>query len=137
MSKTHHTGGQPSQRMLRVAELIRQSLSEMLGRGQVDDAVLQSHPVTVISVRMSPDLKLASVVVMPLGGKDVEPVLAALVRHRKFLRGEVARRIAMRFSPDLRFLADKGFAMGAEIDALLASPKVMRDLATSRQDDKA
>ena len=107
MSKSQHSGGQASQRMLRVAELIRHAMSELLGRGMIDDPVLQSHPVTVIAVSMSPDLKLATVVVMPLGGKDTDLVMAALQRHRKFLRGEVTRRIEMRFSPELRFIADK------------------------------
>ena len=114
--------------MLRVAELIRHAVSETLSRGGINDPVLETHVITVPGVRMSPDLKLATISVMPLGGKDLQPVLAALERNRKFLRGEVARKINMKFAPDLRFVADKGFEMGAEIDAILRSPKVMRDL---------
>jgi ribosome-binding factor A len=128
MSRSHHKGGEASQRMLRVAELIRHAVAEMLSRGVVEDDVLTRHVVTVPGVKMSPDLKLATVYVMPLGGKDVEPVLKALERHKKFIRGEVAHRIAMKFAPELRFRRDESFEEGAKIDALLSSPKVQRDL---------
>ena len=131
MSKTHHSGGQPSQRMLRVAELVRHAMSELLARGEINDPVLEGHVITVPDVRMSPDLKIATVFVMPLGGKDLEPVLAALDRNRKFLRGEVAHRVNLKFAPDLRFKADKGFEIGAQIDAILRSPKVQQDIARS------
>ena len=136
MSKTHHSGGQPSQRMLRVAELIRHAMSELLARGEINDPVLEGHVITVPDVRMSPDLKIATVFVMPLGGKDLEPVLAALDRNRKFLRGEVAHRVNLKFAPDLRFKADKGFEMGAQIDAILRSPKVQQDIARSDEPDE-
>ena len=79
---------------------------------------------------MSPDLKLATVYVMPLGGGDVPDTLAALDRHRKFLRGEIARRINLKFAPEIRFKADPSFDYGGKIDALLASPQVRRDLET-------
>lgn len=128
MSRSHHKGGEPSQRMLRVAELIRHAAAELLTRGAVEDPVLANHVVTVPSVKMSPDLKLATIYVMPLGGKDVAPVVAALERHRKFMRGEIAHMINMKFAPDIRFRIDESFENAAKIDALLARPEVRRDV---------
>ncbi len=128
MSRSHHKGGEPSQRMLRVAELIRHAAAELLTRGAIDDPVLASHVVTVPSVKMSPDLKLATIYVMPLGGKDVAPVVAALERHRKFMRGEIAHMINMKFAPEIRFRIDESFENAAKIDALLARPEVRRDV---------
>ena len=128
MSRTHQQGGEPSQRMLRVAELIRHALSDLLSRGTIQDPVLEGHVITVPVVRMSPDLKLATAFVMPLGGRDMAPVIEALDRHRKALRTEVAHRIDMKFAPDLRFKADQSFDYGAKIDAILDSPKVKQDL---------
>ena len=136
MSKPQPSGAGPSQRMLRVAELIRHSLAEILARGGVDDPVLAGHVITVPDVRMSPDLKLATVSIMPLGGKDVPEVIAALERHRKFLRGEVAHRINLKYAPELRFKADRGFEAGARIDAILASPKVRADIAPAGEPDE-
>ncbi len=135
MSRTHQQGGEPSQRMLRVGELIRHALSDLLSRGSVNDPVLDGHVITVPAVRMSPDLKLATAFVMPLGGRDVAPVLEALDRHRKELRTEVAHRISMKFAPDLRFKADQSFDYGAKIDAILDRPEVKRDLVRSGEDD--
>ncbi len=129
MSRTHQQGGEPSQRMLRVAELIRHAISDLLSRGSIVDPVLDGHVITVPVVRMSPDLKLATAYVMPLGGRDMAPVIEALDRHRKALRTEVAQRINMKFAPDLRFKADQSFEYGAKIDAILDSPKVRQDLA--------
>ena len=134
MSRVHQQGGEPSQRMLRVGELIRHALSDLLSRGVVADPALEGRVVTVPDVKMSPDLKLATAYVMPLGGRDVQAVLEALDRHRKVLRTEVAHRISMKFAPDLRFKADRSFDYGAKIDALLDSPKVKRDLG--RPDDR-
>jgi ribosome-binding factor A len=128
MSRGHHSGGEPSQRMLRVGELVRHTLSDLLARGAVRDSVLEGHVITVPDVRMSPDLKLATVYIMPLGGKDVDGVLAALDRHKKFLRGEIAARINLKFAPEVRFRADQSFDCGTKIDALLDSPQVKRDL---------
>ena len=118
----------PSQRQLRVGELIRHALSEMLTRGEIHDDVLAKHVVTVPEVRMSPDLRLATVYVMPLGGKDVAPVLAALDRNKRYIRGEVAHAINLKFAPDIRFLADETFDEADRIERLLASEKVRRDL---------
>ena len=85
---------------------------------------------------MSPDLKLATVYVMPLGGKDVDEVLAALERHKKFLRAEVAHQVNLKFAPDVRFKADSSFDNAARIDALLRTPEVRRDLDKQDLDDK-
>ena len=118
----------PSQRQLRVAELIRHALSEMLARGEIHDDVLAAHVVTVPEVRMSPDLRLATVYVMPLGGKDTEAVLEALERNRRYVRGEIAEAVNLKFTPDIRFLADETFEEVNRIEQLLASEKVRRDL---------
>ena len=121
----------PSQRMLRVGELVRHKLSEMLARAEIHDDVLQSHVITVPEVRMSPDLKLATVYVMPLGGKDLKPVLDALERNKRFIRGEVAHALNLKFAPDVRFRQDESFEEATRIDRLLDSPKVKQDLGKS------
>ena len=131
MSRAHHNGGEPSQRMLRVAELIRHSMADLLTRGEIVDPVLETHVVTVPKVQMSPDLKLATVYVMPLGGMDTAPVIEALERHKKFLRGEMSRKINLKFAPEIRFRLDTDFDNSAKIDALLNSDKVRRDLGSS------
>ena len=119
----------PSQRQLRVGELIRHALAEMLSRGDVYDDVLASHLITIPEVRLSPDLRLATIYVMPLGGKDVTPVLAALDRHKKYIRGEIAQVVNLKFAPDIRFMRDESFDEAERIDRLLASDKVRQDLA--------
>lgn len=135
MSRTHHAhGAEPSQRMLRVAELIRHAAAELLSRGEISDPVLEKHVVTVSRVKMSPDLKLATIYVMPLGGKDEKEVLGALDRHKKFLRGEIARHVNLKFAPEARFLIDESFDNVSRIDALLNSERVRRDLE-AREDD--
>jgi len=121
-------GTGPSQRQLRVGELIRHALAEMLTRGDIHDDVLARHVVTVPEVRMSPDLKLATVYVMPLGGKDVAQVLSALDSNKRYIRGEVAHAINLKFAPDIRFLADETFDESERIDQILRSPKVAQDL---------
>lgn len=129
MTKRPETKG-PSQRQQRVAELVRHALAEVLQRGDIQDPVLSSHVVTIPEVRMTPDLKLATAYVMPLGGRDEKPVLEALTRNRKALRTEVAHRLSnMKYAPDLRFLRDESFDEAARIDALLNSEKVRRDTA--------
>jgi ribosome-binding factor A len=122
-----HSG--PSQRQLRVGELIRHALAEMLSRGEIYDPILASHVVTIPEVRLSPDLRLATIYVMPLGGKDVKEVLAALERHKKYIRGEIAHDVNLKFAPEIRFMADETFDEADRIDELLRSPKVARDLA--------
>jgi ribosome-binding factor A len=134
MSRVHQRGGEPSQRMLRVGELIRHAMSDLLIRSAISDPVLEGQVITVPDVRMSPDLKLATVYVMPLGGKNICEVLAALDRHKNYLRGEIARRINLKFAPDVRFKTDPGFEASAKIDALLRLPEVKRDLEPDPDD---
>lgn len=121
--------GGGSQRQLRVGELVRHALSDMLARGDVHDPVLESHMITVPEVRMSPDLRLATIYVMPLGGHDADAVIAAFDRNKKFLRAEIARRVNLKFAPDVRFRIDERFEEAERIDRLLQSPRVRRDLA--------
>jgi len=118
----------PSQRQLRVGELIRHKLAEMLVRAEIHDDVLASHVVTIPEVRISPDLKLATVYVMPLGGSETKEVLTALDRNKRFIRAEVAHAVNLKFAPDLRFLADETFGEADRIERLLASDKVRADL---------
>ncbi|MGJ0395975.1 MAG: 30S ribosome-binding factor RbfA [Methylocystis sp.] len=130
MSRSHHSAGSaPSQRMLRVGELVRHALAQMLSRGDITDPVLEKHVVTVSRVKMSPDLKLATIYVMPLGGQDEPEVLAALDRHKRFLRGEIAHEVNLKFAPEIRFRIDDTFDNVSRIDALLDSEHVKRDLA--------
>src|SRR5262249_5716825 len=135
MSRAHHQqGGAPSQRMLRVAELIRHAMSELLVRSAMGDSVLDSRTITIPEVRMSPDLKLATILVMPLGGKGIPEVLAALDRHKKHLRAEIARHINLKFAPEIRFQADPRFDYDEKIGALLELPQVKRDLDKDQQE---
>ncbi len=130
MSRAHHShAGAPSQRMLRVGELVRHALAQMLSRGDINDPVLDKHVVTVSRVKMSPDLKLATIYVIPLGGQDEPEVLAALDRHKRFLRGEIAHEVNLKFAPEIRFRIDDTFDNVSRIDALLSSDRVKRDLA--------
>ncbi|MGO4171403.1 30S ribosome-binding factor RbfA [Bosea sp. TAF32] len=121
----------PSQRQLRVGELIRHALADMLSRGDIHDDVLAKHVVTVPEVRLSPDLKLATAYIMPLGGQDVKPVLKALEANKRYIRGEMAHRVNLKYAPDIRFRADESFAEAERIDALLDTEEVRRD--TQRQ----
>ena len=117
-----------SQRQLRVGELVRHAMAEMLTRGDVHDPVIEGHLITVPEVRMTADLRLATIYIMPLAGRDADQVLAAFERHKKFLRGEIAHRINLKFAPDIRFRIDERFAEAERIDKLLHSPAVARDL---------
>jgi ribosome-binding factor A len=134
MSRLHHKGGEPSQRMLRVAELIRHAMAQLLSRGEINDPELAGLVVTIPSVKMSPDLKLATIFVMPLGGRAREQIVTILDRHKKFLRGEVAHRVNLKYAPEIRFKVDESFANAEKIDALLHSPKVAQDLAAPPSD---
>lgn len=118
----------PSQRQLRIGELIRHKLAEMLTRGDIHDDVLTEHVITIPEVRLSPDLKIATVYVMPLGGSDVKPVIKALANHRKYIRGEIAQTLDLRYAPDIRFREDETFEEATRIDRLLDSEKVRRDI---------
>jgi ribosome-binding factor A len=117
-----------SQRQLRVGELVRHAVAEMLTRGDVHDPVIEGHLITVPEVRMSPDLRLATVYVMPMGGRDAEQVVAAFDRHKKYMRTEIAHRVNLKFAPDIRFRVDDRFAEAERIEKLLRSPEVKRDL---------
>ncbi|MBS3850578.1 30S ribosome-binding factor RbfA [Devosia sp. J2-20] len=127
MSKDNKANG-PTQRSLRVGELVRHALAAMFARGDVEDDALRGAVITVPEVRMSPDLKLANAYIMPLGGQHAEEIVAALNRHRKFVRGRVAPQINMKFAPEVRFHVDDTFEEASRIDALLRSEKVQRDL---------
>jgi ribosome-binding factor A len=117
-----------SQRQLRVGELIRHELAALFARGEVHDPVLEAHLITVPEVRMSPDLRLATVYVMPLGGRDEKPVLEALERNKRYVRGEIARRVNLKFAPEIRFRIDERFEEAERIEKLLRTPEVQRDL---------
>ncbi|KTT70659.1 30S ribosome-binding factor RbfA [Sphingomonas endophytica] len=117
-----------SVRTLRVGEQVRHILSEILQRGDVHDETLASHMVSITEVRMSPDLRHATVFVKPLLGKDEEAVLKALRTNTAYLQREVATRVKMKYAARLKFLADESFDEGSHIDALLRRPEVARDL---------
>jgi ribosome-binding factor A len=119
----------PSQRMLRVGELVRHALSDLLTRGEIEDDTLVGKVITVPEVRMSPDLKLASAYVMPLGGVGADEVVAALNRHHRFIRGRIAPQLDLKFAPDFRFFVDETFEEYGRIDAILRSDRVQRDLS--------
>jgi ribosome-binding factor A len=127
---------EPSQRQLRVGELVRHAVSEMLIRGDVHDPVLEGHLITIPEVRMAPDLRLATIYVMPLGGRDADAVLAALERNKRYLRGEVAHRVNLKFAPDIRFQLDERFEEAERIEKLLRTPQVRRDLEREKDDEK-
>lgn len=125
----------PSQRMLRVGELVRHALADIFARGDIEDEALVGSVVTVPEVRMTPDLKLANAYVMPLGGVHAEEIVAALNRHAKFIRGRVAPKINMKYAPDIRFFVDDTFEEAGRIDELLRSDRVKRDLEGDDSDE--
>ncbi len=122
------SAGEQSQRQLRVGELIRHELADMLSRGDIHDPVIEAHMITVPEVQMSPDLRLATVYVMPLGGRDEDEVLAAFDRNKRYLRGEIARRVNLKFAPEIRFRIDERFDEAERIEKLLRTPAVQRDV---------
>jgi ribosome-binding factor A len=124
--RDHPAGG--SQRQLRVGELIRHELADMFSRGAIHDPVVEAHMITVPEVRMSADLRLATIYVMPLGGRDGKAVVEALERNKRYLRGEIARRVNLKFAPEIRFRIDERFDEAERIDRLLRTPEVRRDL---------
>lgn len=131
----HHSRA-PSQRQLRVGELVRHALAEVMTRGEVRDPELEGAIVTIAEVRMSPDLKVATVLVTPLGDEEGERVVGALNRNARFLRGCVAPALRqMRFMPELRFRLDTRFAESGRIDELLRSPDVARDLESGGEEE--
>jgi ribosome-binding factor A len=123
-----------SVRVLRVGEQVRHVLSDILMRGDVHDDVLASHVVSITEVRMSPDLRHATVFVKPLLGEDEAVVLKALRTNTAYFQREVASRVKLKYAARLKFLSDESFDEGSRIDALLRDPKVARDLQDSERD---
>jgi ribosome-binding factor A len=138
MSRHHHRDQSvgASQRQLRVGELIRHELAAMLTRGEVHDPVIETHMITVPEVRMTADLRLATIYIMPLGGRDEKEVLDALERNKRYMRGEIARRVNLKFAPEIRFRIDERFDEAERIEKLLRTPVVQRDLTGEKDDDE-
>lgn len=128
MAQQPATPAARSVRLLKVGEQVRHVISELLMRQEVHDDVLSSHTVSVTEVRMSPDLRLASVYVKPLLGADEEIVIKALRTHTAFFQREVAGKLRLKFAAKIRFVPDESFDVASKIDALLSNPKVARDL---------
>ncbi len=125
-----------SARQLRVGELVRHALAELFAHGDVHDPVLEGHMITVPEVRMSPDLRLATIYIMPLGGRDAEAVLAALEENKRYLRGEISRRVNLKFAPEIRFRVDERFDEAERIEKLLRTPAVQRDLRDNESQNR-
>ena len=130
MPRQHISKG-PSQRQLRVGEMIRHALAEILMRSEIADPDFDGHDVTVTEVRASPDLRNATVYVLPFGTGDTEALVNALMRHQKFLRGELAKRVDLKYMPSISFEIDESFEQAERIDKILRSPEVRRDLDKS------
>jgi ribosome-binding factor A len=126
----------PSQRQLRVGEMLRHALADVLHENDIRDPDLEGVSVTITQVKPSPDMRYATVYCEPLGGKNAKAIVAALNRHRGFLRGEMGHRIATKFTPDLRFVEDISFAEAQKIETILKSPEVQRDLAAPNGEDE-
>jgi ribosome-binding factor A len=124
----------PSQRQLRVGEVLRHALSEILSRGEVRDADLEGVSVTITQVKPTADMRHAVVFCEPLGGRNAERVISALNRHRTYLRGVLGHAIRLKFTPDLRFVEDTSFAEAEKIETLLKSDRVQRDLKRGTED---
>ncbi len=135
MAKNHsHTGDGPSQRQLRVGELIRRRLSDVLMHGDVHDPDLNCLSITVGEVRTSPDLRIATVYVMPLGGKHREEAIAALARNKGELKHQIAKATKLKFTPDLRFVIDETFDQMDETRRLFSDETVRRDVEHDEDD---
>jgi len=132
-SRSAHTG--PSQRQLRVGEMLRHALADVLRRGDLRDPDLIGVSVTITQVKPSPDMRHATVFCEPLGGKNAKTIVAALNRNKGYLRGEMGHLITLKFTPELRFLEDESFAEAQKIEDLLKSPVVARDLSAPDSDD--
>ena len=127
-SSSSQQGHGPSQRQLRVGEMLRHALSDILREREIRDPDLDGVSVTVTQVKPSPDMRHATVFVEPLGGKNADAIVEALNRHRGFLRGELGRTIELKFTPELRFVEDTSFAEAQRIERILHSERVARDL---------
>lgn len=132
-SSSHHG---PTQRQLRVGEMLRHALADVLRRGEIRDPDLAGVSVTVTQVKPSPDMRHATVFVEPLGGQNADVIVKALNRSKGYLRGEMGHLIELKFTPELRFVDDTSFAEAAKIEALLKSERVVRDLAAKSEPDK-
>lgn len=128
---------QPSVRTLRVGEEMRHILAEVLGRGALRDDVIAAHIISVTEVRVSPDLKIATVFVRAMGVADHAPLVKALAANAKALRAEIARRVNLRYTPQLRFRVDESFDTAGRIDAVLRRPEIARDLKPGDEPDAA
>jgi len=126
----------PSQRQLRVGEMLRHALSEILIRGDIRDADLEAVSVTITQVKPSGDMRHATVFCEPLGGKNADKIIAALNRHKAFIRGQMGHTIELKFTPELRFVEDQSFAEAQRIEDLLRSERVRRDLAAKSDGDE-
>ena len=138
--RPHRGGGNdkggPTQRQLRVGEALRHALAEVLNRNEIRDPDLDGVSVTVTQVKPSPDMRYATVFCEPLGGKNAKAIVAALNRHKGFLRGEMGHLITTKFTPDLRFVEDESFAEAQKIETILKSPQVQRDLAATHDGEE-
>lgn len=135
MSKA--TSSAPSQRMLRVGEQVRSALTQVLQRGEIIDPVIEGAVISISEVRMSPDLKIATAYVTPLGNKDHEQIVSALNRNARFIRGKIGASLRqMKYMPEVRFRDDTSFENFRRIDELLKSPEVLRDLDHSEEEEK-
>ncbi|HEV2651586.1 MAG TPA: 30S ribosome-binding factor RbfA [Rhizomicrobium sp.] len=138
MSRQRHSSNDrngPSQRQLRVGEMLRHALADVLRRGDIRDPDLNGVSVTITQIKPSPDMRHATVFCEPLGGQNAKQVIAALNKHKGYLRGEMGREIAMKFTPELRFVEDESFAEAQKIDDLLRSSRVARDLGADDEGD--
>jgi len=126
----------PTQRQLRVGEMLRHALSEVLRENEIRDTDLEGVSVTITQVKPSPDMRYATVFCEPLGGENAKVIIAALNRHKGFLRGEMGHRISTKFTPDLRFVEDESFAEAQKIETILKSPLVQRDLTATHDEEE-
>ncbi|MFZ5733907.1 MAG: 30S ribosome-binding factor RbfA [Pseudomonadota bacterium] len=133
MPRHHQRDAAPggSQRQLRVGELVRHAVAEILMHGATHDPALEGNLITVPEVRMTADLKLATIYVMPLGGLHIDEVMAALNRNKKLIRTEIAHRVNLKFAPDIRFHVDERFDEAERIEKLLRTPAVRKDIDTN------
>jgi ribosome-binding factor A len=131
------TSSAPSQRMLRVGEQVRAAVTQILQRGEVRDDLIEKTVISISEVRMSPDLKIATAYVTPLGVPDHTDTITALNRHAKYIRGRLGPQLRqMKYVPEIRFRDDTSFDNYKKIDALLRSPEVQRDISASSQDEE-
>lgn len=132
--RTHHSASGPSQRQLRVGELIRRTLADVLAQGEIHDPDLNRLSITVSEVRCSPDLKIATAFVIPLGGKDTEAAIKLLAKNKGEIRRAVSKGLTLKFAPDLRFLPDETFDRMDDTRRLLSDSHVRQDLDDTEED---